>query len=378
MLVFNHSEYQVLLGIDYFNKTGLMIRPRDGTLYFPDETTETVEEDENCCFLINILELEDETDNLIEWKATKDIKAEIDLPQNIKERFEKLYPIMRKNMASNYQELKGGCKIGEFNIKLLEDKVVFKQPYKRSEKEKLEMRKATDELLAAGIISLSTSAYSSPFFRVKKKGGTFRPVFDYKELNAITEKIHWPMPKIDDLLFKMKKAKYFSKADCKSGFLMIPNSKKTREYLAFSDGTRKLTWNFMPMGVSNGPMVFSSIMHRILGDFDFVFVYVDDICIYSETIEDHIKHIEIVIKKLQEVNLKLNPDKCVWFTKRLDILGHVISDKGIEPDLAKIAAIRDRKAPTSVKELQCFLGLANYYRNFVRDFAHVSSPLYTL
>ena len=159
----------------------------------------------------------------------------------------------------------------------------FRKSYNKSEFEIQELKKVANELLEAGIIRYSNSHYSSPFFLHKHPiTGKFRPVIDYKELNKNTVREDWPIPKIDDLLFKLKKAKIFSKADCKSGYFMIRVKETAKKYLAFSDGERNLEWNFMPMGIMNAPMVFTRVMHEILGDLNFVFVYIDDICIFSE------------------------------------------------------------------------------------------------
>jgi hypothetical protein len=166
--------------------------------------------------------------------------------------------------------------------------VINKYPCRRSEEEKREIEKMCDELYEAKLIELSDSPYNSPMFAIKKPDGTWRPIIDYRECNKIFKRIDWPIPRIDDLLFRMRKAKYFSKADAKSGYFQIrveeaskPYLQASIPYLAFSDGRRKFTWNVMPMGISNAPMVFSMIMQQVLEDLDFVVVYIDDIYIFS-------------------------------------------------------------------------------------------------
>jgi hypothetical protein len=134
----------------------------------------------------------------------------------------------------------------------------------------------------------------------------------------------------------------------------------------------------MPMGLTNAPLVFSRIMNQILGDLEFVVVYIDDLCIFSKTAEEHIEHIKIVMKKLKEANIKLNPDKCKWFATKIKLLGHTISKDGIEMDPTKIESIKMRKELTNAKEVQRFLGLCNYYRKFIKHFAEITSPLYAL
>ena len=176
----------------------------------------------------------------------------------------------------------------------------------------------------------------------------------------------------------MRSAKYFSKADAKSGFFQIPVEIKSKPKLAFSDGKRKFTWNFMPMGISNAPMVFSKIMQQILGDLEFVTLYIDDVCIFSESIEEHLEHLKIVMERLEKANIKLNPDKCVWFTQRVELLGHVITPGGIAPNPKKCDTIEKRLRPKNIKELRGFLGMCNYYRCYVKNFADIALPLYAL
>jgi hypothetical protein len=132
--------------------------------------------------------------------------------------FEKIIPTIQKCMARNYKELKGGCKMGQLKIKLKSDKVIFKRPYRRSEKEKSEIKKVQKELLEAGLIRISNSKHCSPMFMVKKKDGAFRPVIDYRELNTHTEKMDWPIKRIEDIIHKLREAKYFTVIDAKSGF----------------------------------------------------------------------------------------------------------------------------------------------------------------
>lgn len=134
----------------------------------------------------------------------------------------------------------------------------------------------------------------------------------------------------------------------------------------------------MPMGISNAPMVFSMIMQQVLGDLDFVVVYIDDICIFSESMEQHLEHIEIVMDRLERANIKLNPDKCNWFTEQVELLGYVISKDGIAANPKKIKAIMERDAPRNLRELRSFIGMCNYYRNLIPKFAERAAVLYEL
>ena len=134
----------------------------------------------------------------------------------------------------------------------------------------------------------------------------------------------------------------------------------------------------MPFCLKNAPADFSRLMHIILGELSFVDIYLDDITIHSSTFSEHLKHIELVMKKLNEVNLKINLEKCTWCTSEVKILGHLVSHNQFKMDPKKINAISEWNAPKNVKQTQQFLGLANYYRRFVKDFSKIAAPMFNL
>ena len=178
---------------------------------------------------------------------------------------------------------------------------------------------------------------------VRKKDGKYRLVIDFRELNSMVEKENWPIPKIDDLLFRMKDAKYFSKTDESNGYFQIKIG-QGREYTGITDGEKKYVWNYMPQGLRNAPMIFSKIMNQILGDLEFTVVYIDDIVIFSKTAEEHLRHINIVMQRLRDANIKISLKKSEFFCKKIEILGHVISAEGIEVDRKKVDVILERKS----------------------------------
>ena len=120
----------------------------------------------------------------------------------------------------------------------------------------------------------------------------------------------------------------------------------------------------MPMGISGAPITYSKFMSKILGDLDFVAVYIYDICIFREAANQHMDHLKIVMQRLERVNIKLNLDKCQWFTNKVELLGHNITPEGIRPNPKKIEAIRKRQRPRNLRDLRSFLGMTNYYRNY--------------
>ena len=137
-------------------------------------------------------------------------------------------------------------------------------------------------------------------------------------------------------------------------------------------------WNYMLMGIMNAPIVFCKIMSQILGDLDCVIGYVDDFCIHSKTLSEHIGHIELIMKRLNDANIKINLSKCKWFCEKIKLFGFEVSGDGIEIDYDKVEPLKSRPEPKNIKELQSFIGFCNYYRKFVKNFAEIVSPLYKL
>lgn len=231
----------------------------------------------------------------------------------------------------------------------------FRTPYAYRET----LKKTIDEMLMDKIITPSRSEWSNPIFLVKKKDGTMRPVVDYRELNKVTEPDVYPIPKIDEYLDCLGKAKIFTTLDLKSGYWQIAMDEQSKEKTAFSSPFGNFNFEVMPFGVRNAPSEFCRLMDIVLANLQWktALVYIDDIIIFSETFEEHKRHIAEVFEALEAANLKLKLSKCNFCQEKVTFLGHVISQNGVEPDRNKISDVINHSAPTSQKELQKFLGL---------------------
>ena len=185
-----------------------------------------------------------------------------------------------------------------------------------------------------------------------------------------------PLPKIDELYVKLGGAKIFSALDLTSGYYHIELGSTSRAKTAFVTPFGKWEFNVVPFGLAQAPAYFQALISEVLkGLSHFTIVYLDDIIIFSQTEEEHLKHLEIIFRRLKEAGLKLKRSKCSFMKLHIEYLGHLISEKGIEPMPDKLAAIKEMLAPRSPKEIKQFLGLVGYYRKFIPRFSDIAKPL---
>ncbi|XP_031120625.1 uncharacterized protein LOC116023756 [Ipomoea triloba] len=237
--------------------------------------------------------------------------------------------------------------------------------------------------LIPGTSSISKAPYRmapKEMEELKKKDGSLRLCIDYRELNRVTIKNKYPLPRIDDLFDQLKGAGVFSKIDLRSGYHQVRVAKEDVPKTAFRTRYGHYEFTVMPFGVTNAPGTFMDLMNRIFLPYldKFVVAFIDDILVYSKTPEDHEKHLRIVLQTLREKKLFAKLSKCEFWKREVSFLGHIITEEGIAVDPAKIRAVIEWEAPKSITEIRSFLGLAGYYRRFVQDFSKIARPLTNL
>lgn len=266
----------------------------------------------------------------------------------------------------------------DHKIPLIEGaKPVSVRPYRYPPALKDEIDKQIAEMLEQGVIKKSNSPFSSPVLLVKKKDKTWRFCVDYRYLSAITQKCKYPVPIFDELMDELAGAKWFSRLDLASGYHQILLAPGESFKTAFQTHQGHYEFLVMAFGLTGAPATFLEAMNETLAPLlrKCVLVFFDDILIYSDNLEHHLEHIQQVLTLLIRDCWQVKLSKCVFAKNSISYLGHIIGADSIAIDPSKIVAIQSWPSPSSVKELRNFLGLAGYYRRFVRHFGVISRPL---
>ena len=237
-----------------------------------------------------------------------------------------------------------------------------------------------NDMLSRGIIEPSQSPWASPIVLVKKRDGSVRFCVDFRKLNNVSCKDAQPLPRIDDTLDSLEGACYFSTLDLSSGYWQVAVGPNDKEKTAFVTPFGLYQFRVMPFGLCNAPATFQRLMECVLKGLHWTtcLVYLDDIIAFSKTVDEHIVRLKSVFARLKEAGLKIKPSKCHFLKSTVRYLGHVISKNGVQTDQEKVKCVYDWPVPQTQRELQSFLGLASYYRRFVKIFAHIASPLHAL
>ncbi|UYV79552.1 K02A2.6-like [Cordylochernes scorpioides] len=289
-----------------------------------------------------------------------------------------------RNLLKNYTDIFEFSKRKQFkdvNVKHrinTGDHLPTKQrPYRVAPRERQIIQDEVNKMEKLDIIQPSESPWASPVVLIRKKDGSWRFCVDYRRLNKITKKDVYPLPRIDDTLDCLRGARFYSSMDLQSGYWQIDVEESDREKTAFITPDGLYEFKVMPFGLCNAPATFKRMIDNLLKGLKWTIClcYLDDIIVFSDGFEEHLRRLQLVLNCLKKAGLCLNSKKCKFGAKTITVLGHEVSENGIRPDQEKIRAVRDFATPRSLKEVRSFLGLSSYYRRFIPNYAHVAQPL---
>src|SRR5438045_2508104 len=278
--------------------------------------------------------------------------------------------------------IKGKYEVGRTNmvkhtIDTGEEKPIKQKARRLSVKEKEIEKEHIEEMLRKGIIRKSKSPWSSPVVFVTKKGGEIRFCIDYRKLNKVTKKDNHPLPRIDEMLDKFEGSQWFSTIDLASAYWQVEMDERDIEKTAFITSEGLYECLVMPFRLCNVLATFQRLMHEALGNLIYTKapVYLNDIIIHSETFEQHLEDIQEVFDRLQNARLMSKESKCEFCAAEIKFLGHIVGrdERKVDPD--KVEKVKNYPRPENISQLRGFLGLASYYRKFIKDFSKKAKPL---
>jgi len=285
-----------------------------------------------------------------------------------------------EELLNKYSELFSnvpGCTdLAKHDIELEDDKPIIAKPYRMSPRQTEILKAEVNKMLELNVIERGDSDFTSPLILVEVQGKDPRPCIDYRRLNKVTRTQYFPIPNIEELIEKVSSAKYITVLDLTRGYWQIPLSKQAQRYAAFvtSFGTyRPLR---LPFGLKNAPYDFSRLMASLLrGCEEFAVPYLDDVAIFSNTWEEHVKHLEEIFVKMKTAKLHIKPSKCQFAREHVKYLGHIVGQGQRKPAELKVQAIKDFPRPLNKTQIRSFLGLAGYYRRYIPDFSVIAAPI---
>ncbi|KAK1685186.1 hypothetical protein QYE76_046034 [Lolium multiflorum] len=352
------KDISVILGMDWLTENGAVINCGDKTVSLRNSIGgQIVFQGDKYTQLEIGLEL----------NSLKEVKIE-DIP--VVNEFQDVFPKELPGMPPD-REI-------EFTIDLIPGTTPIAQPpYKMGPKELVELKAQIDDLEQKGFIQESVSPWGTPVIFVDKRDGGRRMCGDYRNLNNVTIKNKYPLPRIQDLFDQVQGAGVFSKIDLRSGYHQIKIKKEDVPKTAFVSRYGHHEYLVVPFGLTNAPAIFMNLMNKIFMKYldKFVIVFIDDILIYSKDKEEHAKHLKIVLQILREHQLYAKFSKCKFWLDSVEFLGHVITKEGIAVNPSKVQSVLEWKSPKNAKEIRGFLGMAGYYRRFIEGFSKIAGPM---
>ena len=257
----------------------------------------------------------------------------------------------------------------------------IQQPLRRlPESLKAVVHKELESMQNKGVVRPSCSPWASPMVLIRKKDGKWRFCVDYRKLKSVTKRDAFPLPRVDATLDSLAGSKLFTTLDLASGYWQVEVLEEDKSKIAFPTPYGLFEFNVMPFGLTNAPATFQRLMQCVLAGLspEQCLTYIDDVIVFSASFEQHLTRLLAVLERIAKAGLRLKMAKCQFVQRQVKYLGHVVSEQGIEPDPQIIQAVKNFPIPTNATMVKQFLGLSNYYHQFIQNYAIVAEPLYKL
>jgi hypothetical protein len=320
----------------------------------------------------------DLTDKELDTAIDK-VVAESALSHQYKQELKQTLQEYRHLMAKSMKDIPG-TDLVECSIDTGDHKPIFQRPFRVSQPENDAILIEINKMLDAGVIEPSKSPWASPVVMAPKPDGSWRFCVDFRKVNKITKKYHWPLTRIDDCLDSFAGSVWFSNLDLFAGYWQIRMVEKDKEKTTFICKFGTYQFKVMAFGLTNAPSLFQETMEKALADIlmKFVIVYLDDVTIHSASESEHIQHIKAVFERLECAKLRIKLAKCHFGLQTLKFLGFQVDGQGVSIDPKKVSKLQEAKAPNSVSAVRSFMGLCSYLRKFIPDYSSLLKPIQDL
>ncbi|GFY17982.1 retrovirus-related Pol polyprotein from transposon 17.6 [Trichonephila clavipes] len=345
-------EFQAVIGSDILEQASVC--------FYKESVQFRKHEDKNCFLQMQVYEAEVEDEIVVQYVTNPQIRREL---------FE---------LISNYEPKKTEMTNVSMRI-ILKDDIPIYQPARRlSFSENQDVNKQIDEWLEQGIVRPSSSEYASPIVLVKKKDGTTRLCVDYRRLNRKLVKDRFPLPLIEDVLDRLQGAKVYTTLDLKNGFFHVDVNEDCKHLTSFVVPDGQFEFNKVPFGLSTSPSVFQRYVYSIFRELmrkSIVIIYMDDLVIPAKDEKEGLEKLREVLEVASKYGLEMKFKKCQFLRRKVEFLGHVVENGTIRPSIAKTIAVKKFPVPTTIKQVQSFLGLTGYFRKFIPAYSEIAKPL---